>query len=188
MSTPQQLADDHCVPCSKKAIRELGLEKMSSGDVQTTLATLAPGWALKAQPVAGEPESLPEALSKVYRFKNFATASQFASAVGKEADAEGHHPAILLEWGSVAVWWWSHALGGVRGPTNAVAQERLCHGRTDRQACRVCRGPQGVGHREKNYTSTVRREWATAIHRIVQASIARRTSSPSAAMWRHPQP
>lgn len=155
MSTPQQIADDHCVPCSKKAIRELGLEKMSTSDVQTTLATLAPGWTLKAQPVAGEPEALPEALSKVYRFKNFATASQFASAVGKEADAEGHHPAILLEWGSVAVWWWSHALGGVRDPTNAVAQERLCDGRTDRQACRVCRGPQGVGHREKSYTNAV---------------------------------
>lgn len=109
----QNLADGHCVPCSKKAIRELGIEKMSQDEVQKSLVSLAPGWALRPQPVAGEPQELPDSLFKVYRFKNFATAAKFAGEVGKEADAEGHHPAILLEWGSVAVYWWSHSLNGV---------------------------------------------------------------------------
>lgn len=131
----QNLADGHCVPCHKKAIREQGIEKMSDSEVQKTLATLAPGWSLKQQPVTGEPQELPESLFKVYRFKNFASALAFTSAVGKEADAEGHHPAILLEWGSVAVYWWSHSLKGVRLTLTQLHQnDFVMAARTDRLA------------------------------------------------------
>ncbi|WFC95270.1 hypothetical protein MBRA1_001917 [Malassezia brasiliensis] len=78
--------------------------------------------------MAGEPQELPDSLFKVYRFKNFATAAKFAGEVGKEADAEGHHPAILLEWGSVAVYWWSHSLNGLHQNDFVMAA------RTDRLA------------------------------------------------------
>ena len=134
--TLQNLADGHCVPCSKKAIRELGIEKMGQEEVQKSLASLAPGWALRPQPVAGEPQELPDSLFKVYRFKNFAMAAKFAGEVGKEADAEGHHPAILLEWGSVAVYWWSHSLDGVRPSTYVQLHQNdfVMAARTDRLA------------------------------------------------------
>lgn len=112
MST--HLADAHCVPCSKKAIRELGLQRLSDTDATAKLRDLEPGWVLRPQPNVQTDAHLPPALHKVYRFRNFATAAAFTQAVGEAADAEGHHPALLLEWGSVAVWWWSHALDGVR--------------------------------------------------------------------------
>mgnify|MGYP001759164508 CR=1 FL=1 len=112
MST--QWADAQCVPCSKKAIRELGLKALTAEKTRTRIQQLEPGWTLAPQPQVGESSPVPLALQKVFRFRNFATASTFASQLGKVADAQGHHPAILLEWGSVGVWWWSHALEGVR--------------------------------------------------------------------------
>ncbi|WFD18940.1 hypothetical protein MCAP1_001153 [Malassezia caprae] len=126
MST--HLADAHCVPCSKKAIRELGLQRLSDADAAAKLRELEPGWALRPQPSVQTDASLPPALHKVYRFRNFATASAFTQAVGEAADAEGHHPALLLEWGSVAVWWWSHALEGLHDNDYIMAA------RTDRLA------------------------------------------------------
>ena len=29
------------------------------------------------------------------------------------AEAEGHHPKIILEWGQVFVSWWSHKIDGL---------------------------------------------------------------------------
>ncbi|WFD26064.1 hypothetical protein MNAN1_001039 [Malassezia nana] len=128
MST--HLADAHCVPCSKKAIRELGLQRLGDAEAAAKLQELEPGWALQPQPTvqtSPTPE-LPPALHKVYRFRNFTTAAAFTQAVGAEAEAEGHHPALLLEWGSVAVWWWSHALQGLHDNDYIMAA------RTDRLA------------------------------------------------------
>lgn len=33
--------------------------------------------------------------------------------MGEVAEAEGHHPALLTEWGSVKVSWWTHAIAGL---------------------------------------------------------------------------
>ncbi|HKL25454.1 MAG TPA: 4a-hydroxytetrahydrobiopterin dehydratase [Desulfuromonadales bacterium] len=52
-------------------------------------------------------------LQKIYKFKNFAQALQFTDRVGAAAEQEGHHPAILTEWGQVTVSWWTHAIGGL---------------------------------------------------------------------------
>jgi 4a-hydroxytetrahydrobiopterin dehydratase len=45
-------------------------------------------------------------LERAYRFKNFAEALTFTNRVGELAEAEGHHPAILTEWGKVTVSNW----------------------------------------------------------------------------------
>lgn len=103
----------HCTPCSKKAIREQGIERMGQEEITASLSQLSSGWKLAPQPVSDSAQAVPSSLSKIFKFKNFATALAFTSKVGQEADAEGHHPAILLEWGSVAVYWWSHSLNGV---------------------------------------------------------------------------
>lgn len=121
-------ADAQCVPCSKKSIRELGLQPLTPEETRAKIQQLEPGWTLAPQPQIGEQSQTPSALQKVFRFRNFATASTFASQVGKEADAQGHHPAILLEWGSVAVWWWSHALQGLH------ENDFIMAARTDRVA------------------------------------------------------
>ncbi|MBT3197928.1 MAG: hypothetical protein HN842_08425 [Gammaproteobacteria bacterium] len=33
--------------------------------------------------------------------------------MGMLAEREGHHPAILTEWGKTTVTWWSHKIGGL---------------------------------------------------------------------------
>lgn len=52
-------------------------------------------------------------LERVYKFKDFAKALAFTNKVGALAESEGHHPAILTEWGSVGVAWWTHAINGL---------------------------------------------------------------------------
>jgi len=52
-------------------------------------------------------------LSRTYRFRNFAEALKFTNRVGELAEAEGHHPAIVTEWGKVTVQWWTHKIKGL---------------------------------------------------------------------------
>jgi 4a-hydroxytetrahydrobiopterin dehydratase len=52
-------------------------------------------------------------LERVFRFRNFAQALAFTNRVGEQAEKEGHHPALLTEWGKVTVTWWTHKIGGL---------------------------------------------------------------------------
>lgn len=52
-------------------------------------------------------------LERVYPFKNFVTALAFTNKVGALAEEEGHHPALLTEWGQVTVGWWTHKIAGL---------------------------------------------------------------------------
>ncbi|WP_417349196.1 4a-hydroxytetrahydrobiopterin dehydratase [Ferrimonas sp.] len=52
-------------------------------------------------------------LERVYKFKNFKLAWAFSNKVAELAEAEFHHPGILLEWGKVTVTWWTHAISGL---------------------------------------------------------------------------
>ncbi len=52
-------------------------------------------------------------LERLFTFPDFAAALAFSNRVGAAAEAEGHHPALLTEWGRVTVTWWTHAIGGL---------------------------------------------------------------------------
>ncbi|MBI4496512.1 MAG: 4a-hydroxytetrahydrobiopterin dehydratase [Chloroflexi bacterium] len=52
-------------------------------------------------------------LERVFTFRNFAQALAFTNKVGELAEAEGHHPAILTEWGKATVTWWTHKITGL---------------------------------------------------------------------------
>ena len=41
------------------------------------------------------------------------------------ADKEDHHPKIVLEWGLVTVFWWSHAIKGLH------KNDFICAAKTD---------------------------------------------------------
>jgi 4a-hydroxytetrahydrobiopterin dehydratase len=49
-------------------------------------------------------------LERVYRFANFVEALNFTNRIGAIAEEEGHHPAILTEWGRVTVTLWTHKI------------------------------------------------------------------------------
>ena len=52
-------------------------------------------------------------LERVFNFKDFVSALDFTTRVGALAEAEGHHPAILTEWGKVTVTLWTHKIRGL---------------------------------------------------------------------------
>jgi 4a-hydroxytetrahydrobiopterin dehydratase len=52
-------------------------------------------------------------LERTFTFPSFVDALAFTNKVGELAEAEGHHPAILTEWGRVTVTWWTHKIKGL---------------------------------------------------------------------------
>lgn len=52
-------------------------------------------------------------LTRSYSFRNFSAAMDFAMQLGNAADAADHHPRLVIEWGRVDVYWWTHRVGGL---------------------------------------------------------------------------
>ncbi|MDR7439690.1 MAG: 4a-hydroxytetrahydrobiopterin dehydratase [Armatimonadota bacterium] len=70
-------------------------------------------------------------LERTFKFRNFQEALAFANRVGELAEEEGHHPALLVEWGRVTVSWWTHKIRGLHrndfimaAKTDAAYRER----------------------------------------------------------------
>jgi 4a-hydroxytetrahydrobiopterin dehydratase len=60
-------------------------------------------------------------LERTFKFKNFVQALAFTNKVGELAESEGHHPALLTEWGKVTVTWWTHKIRGLHRNDFAMA-------------------------------------------------------------------
>jgi 4a-hydroxytetrahydrobiopterin dehydratase len=95
----EPLAGTHCVPCR-------GGEPALTQDEAGDLLAQTPGWQIV------EREGIPR-LERVFTFPDFAHALAFTNSIGAIAEAEGHHPALLTEWGRVTVTWWTHAIRGL---------------------------------------------------------------------------
>jgi 4a-hydroxytetrahydrobiopterin dehydratase len=52
-------------------------------------------------------------LRRVFPADDFAQALEFTKQVGELAEEEGHHPALLTEWGRTTVTWWTHKIKGL---------------------------------------------------------------------------
>ncbi|MGA2992665.1 MAG: 4a-hydroxytetrahydrobiopterin dehydratase [Candidatus Korobacteraceae bacterium] len=93
------LTNEKCVACRRDA------PQVTKAEMQELLS-LIPEW----KPV--ERDGIPR-LERVFGFDNFAEALSFTNRVGALAEAEGHHPAILTEWGRVTVTLWTHKIRGL---------------------------------------------------------------------------
>jgi 4a-hydroxytetrahydrobiopterin dehydratase len=93
------LREEKCVPCQG------GVAPLSEAEI-LALQPQAPGWQVV------EREAI-RRLERVFKFTNFQEALAFTIQVGRLAEAEDHHPAILTEWGKVTVTWWTHTLRGL---------------------------------------------------------------------------
>jgi 4a-hydroxytetrahydrobiopterin dehydratase len=93
------LVTERCVACRADAPR-LGEAELAA------LRAEIPGWAVV------ERDGI-RRLERVFRFPDWAAALAFTNQVGALAETEGHHPAILTEWGRVTVTWWTHAIRGL---------------------------------------------------------------------------
>jgi len=52
-------------------------------------------------------------LERVFEFDDYAAAVAFTNKVAQAAEAEDHHPVIILEYGQVTVTWWTHVIKGL---------------------------------------------------------------------------
>ena len=52
-------------------------------------------------------------LEAEFTLANFVDAMAFANRIAEIAEQNDHHPALLIQYGSVKVSWWSHSIGGL---------------------------------------------------------------------------
>ena len=52
-------------------------------------------------------------LRRSFELDDFAQARAFTDRVGSLAEEQGHHPALVTEWGRVTVDWWTHKIRGL---------------------------------------------------------------------------
>jgi 4a-hydroxytetrahydrobiopterin dehydratase len=94
-----ELLEQKCVPCTG------GLPQATEAEINEYKQQI-PDWDIITE--KGELH-----LQRVYQFPDFKTALAFTNRVGEIAESEGHHPALLTEWGKVTVTWWTHAINGL---------------------------------------------------------------------------
>ncbi len=93
----EDLAQKRCVPC------EGGVPPLDEPTARCYLASLT-GWSLADD----------KRIRKEFTLRNFAEALAFANRVGAIAEAEGHHPDILIySWNRVRLEIMTHAIGGL---------------------------------------------------------------------------
>jgi 4a-hydroxytetrahydrobiopterin dehydratase len=93
------LTNEKCTACRRDSPR------VTEADIQE-LKPQIPEWTLR------EVDGIAR-LERVFRFTNFAQALSFTDRVGALAEEEGHHPAILTEWGRVTISLWTHKIRGL---------------------------------------------------------------------------
>jgi 4a-hydroxytetrahydrobiopterin dehydratase len=93
------LTQEKCTACRADAPRV-------TADEANVLASGIPDW--RRITVDGI-----DRLERTFTFPDFDQALAFTNRVGALAEAEGHHPAILTEWGRVSVSWWTHKIRGL---------------------------------------------------------------------------
>ena len=91
-----QLAEERCVACRKDS------PKVETAEAAELIGRL-PGWTII------ERDGVPR-LERRFRFRGYPRVLAFVQRLGELAEAEGHHPVMLVEARRVTVTWWTHAI------------------------------------------------------------------------------
>jgi 4a-hydroxytetrahydrobiopterin dehydratase len=94
-----RLVQMHCVACRRDAPTVTDAEVAELHPQVAEWEIVAPGGIKR--------------LRRVFAFDDFAKALEFTNKVGELAEEEGHHPALLTEWGRTTVTWWTHKIKGL---------------------------------------------------------------------------
>lgn len=97
MEAVETLAKKDCIPCKggTPPLKGVALEELRK--------QLGNGWMVVDE----------HHLEKEFKFKDFQKALDFTNAVGAIAEAQNHHPDILLTWGKARVTIWTHKIDGL---------------------------------------------------------------------------
>jgi 4a-hydroxytetrahydrobiopterin dehydratase len=101
---PEDLADRKCVPCT-------GATPALKGEALEKFRKEVPHWNVVSD----------HHLVREFRFPDFKQALAFVNQVGEIAEAEGHHPDILLAWGKAEITLWTHSVKGLTDSDFIVA-------------------------------------------------------------------
>ena len=113
----ERLAEMRCVACRSDA------QRVTDAEIDQ-LRPQIPDWELI------EVDAV-KRLSRSFAFGDFAQALAFTVEVGRLAEEEGHHPALLTEWGRTTVTWWTHKIRGLhRNDFVMAAKTDALHGRS----------------------------------------------------------
>ena len=90
------LASKTCVPCRGGVLSLKGKELES-------LHQQVPQWTVVNE----------HHITRTFTFPDFKQALDFVNRVGGVAEAQGHHPDILLAWGKAEITLWTHKINGL---------------------------------------------------------------------------
>jgi 4a-hydroxytetrahydrobiopterin dehydratase len=91
-----ELASKNCVPCRG------GVPPLAGKELED-FARQVPQWK-----VANGHD-----ITRAFAFPDFRQALAFVNRVGELAEAQGHHPDILLSWGKAEITTWTHKIDGL---------------------------------------------------------------------------
>jgi len=91
------LAQKTCIPCRGDA------SPLQGAALSNLLSQLDEGWEVVDE----------HHLSRTFAFPDFVQALAYVNALGTIAEEQGHHPDLLLRWGSVRVDIWTHTINGL---------------------------------------------------------------------------
>ena len=92
------LADRHCKPC------EGGVEPLRREQAELLMQGLDQGWVLRDDSLE---------ISRRFSFPAYSRTLGFANAVAWIAITEGHHPELVVNYGTCDVKWSTHAVNGL---------------------------------------------------------------------------
>lgn len=92
------LTERRCVPC------EGGVEPLTRAQAEKLLARIDNGWSLQADGYS---------IERTFKFPVFGHTIAFVNAVAWIAIAEGHHPEMVVNYGSCVVRYTTNAINGL---------------------------------------------------------------------------
>lgn len=109
----EKLHERRCKPC------EGGVEPLSTDQVSSLMAALHDGWRLSDDG---------KWIARLFKFPAYSRSLGFSNAVAWIATVEGHHPEIVLNYGSCEIRYSTHAIGGLSD------NDFICAAKIDRLA------------------------------------------------------
>lgn len=94
-----ELKTMHCEACQE------GVPPITQSEIDEFMP-LIPGWRVVKHDGV-------QRLQRTFELNDFVQALEFVNRIGSLAEAEGHHPSILLEYGRVTLTWWTHKVQGL---------------------------------------------------------------------------
>ena len=96
--TTDDLDKKHCVPC------EGGVEPLDMAAAKQIAQAIDPAWSIADDATH---------IVREFKFSNYAKTISFVNAVAWIAEAEDHHPDLVVKYGSCRVQYSTHSIGGL---------------------------------------------------------------------------